>query len=435
MAGSAARRGGGRRDRRAGRRARPCRAGPRRDGARARGQRRAARCARSRSAARPSTPGRPCSRCAGCSRSCSQPSGARLDDAPHARAGRRSWPGTPGATDERLDLLRRRGALGRCDRRLRRRRPRPRATSTSAQRARGIYRDAGTALHARIAAPARCRPGCARRRCAGSATCGGSRPSRRCGARSAATSTIRACGSCSAATPPIAARRRSRRPATLMLVAHVEQDGRVAGRGRHASARRSAGASWRRARGATLPLSAPRSRAILVDGGARRRRAPGRRRDARRPTPSSSMAMSARSRGGCFGDERCAAAVPRPATRHGRCRPLTWSLSRARRRLSAAAPQRVLLRDYRREFDDIFATRPAAGGADRLCLRAGPRRRGGARGRRRRSGCCCLVNAPAERRRATLHARGDRSDAQTARFGAWQRCGLQVAARREARIA
>ena len=47
--------------------------------------------------------------------------------------------------------------------------------------------------------------------CAGLAICGGSSRSRRCGARSATTSTIRACASCSAATPPIAARRPSRR--------------------------------------------------------------------------------------------------------------------------------------------------------------------------------------------------------------------------------
>ena len=47
--------------------------------------------------------------------------------------------------------------------------------------------------------------------CAASATSGASGRSRRCGGRSASTSTIRGCASCSAATRPIAARRRSRR--------------------------------------------------------------------------------------------------------------------------------------------------------------------------------------------------------------------------------
>ena len=59
----------------------------------------------------------------------------------------------------------------------------------------------------------------------GSAACARSARSTSCGRRSASISPIRVCVSSSAATPPIAARRRSLAPATLMLVAHVERAG------------------------------------------------------------------------------------------------------------------------------------------------------------------------------------------------------------------
>ena len=170
-----------------------------------------------------SMPARPCSRCAGCSRSCSTRRRAARRP-PHAATRSTSWRATPGATAQRLDLYADIGALGRCDRRLRRRRRKPRLPRVLRGARAQIYR----ALEQPFLRGSRPNPlslavraGCAALPRAARA----SRRSRRCGTRSAthfADPRLRQlfgryatyCGS----SPFLA-------PATLMLVAHVEQAG------------------------------------------------------------------------------------------------------------------------------------------------------------------------------------------------------------------
>ncbi len=159
--------------------------------------------------------------------------------------------------------------------------------------------------------------------------------------RSARTSATRACGSCSAATRRIAAHRRSRAPATLMLVAHVEQDGVWLVRGgMHEVALALAGVAERH--GARAALRRARARRSSVERrprprrGARGRRAArgGRRRLQRR------LRRAGRGPAGRRGAARRARGAARGALAVGA------HLVPARRpaRLSAGAPQRVLRR-------------------------------------------------------------------------------------------
>ena len=228
-------------------------------------------------------------------------------------------------------------------------------------------------------------------------------PTPRCGARSAAISPTRGCASCSGATRPIAARRRSRCPATLMLIAHVEASGVwliEGGMHRLALALEALGRRERRA----LPLR----RAGARDPG----RARPRGRRACWPAASGSprtavvcnadpaaIGAGALRRGGAARDTPVAAAPPL-AQRDG--------VDRARHgtRLPAGAPQRVLLRRLPRRVRR--ARRRAAGRcAQRLRLRAGPRpTMRGARPPSER--LQIIVNAPRDRRRRPLHPSGDR---------------------------
>ncbi len=74
-----------------------------------------------------------------------------------------------------------------------------------------------------------------------------------CGRRSAIISAIRGCGSCSARYATYAAARRFLAPATLMLIAHVEQDGVWLVRGGMREWRRAL-RGVARTQGAELPL-------------------------------------------------------------------------------------------------------------------------------------------------------------------------------------
>ena len=219
----------------------------------------------------------------------------------------RSWPATPGARGERLDLFadvdRSADAIGG----LRRRRRRRGATAPSAPGRAGIYR---TLERPFIRAERPSLAGLARG--VGLARLGDlwrihALRDAVAGARRA-TSTIRACGSCSAATPPIAAPRPFLAPATLMLVAHVEQAGvwLVEG-GMHRLAQALAGLAARR--GADVPLRRRGRRDRSSSGG----RVAGVRARRRRAARGRRGRLQRRCRGarapGCSG-RACAGAVP-----------------------------------------------------------------------------------------------------------------------------
>ena len=110
-------------------------------------------------------------------------------------------------------------------------------------------------------------------------------------------------------------------PATLMLVAHVEQDGRLAGRRRHAPARRGARRA-RRATAARRSATARRSREVVVE---RRRASPASGSRAASGSTRDAVIVNAdvaaRRRAGCSG-AAVARAVPRDrAGAHARSRP------------------------------------------------------------------------------------------------------------------
>ena len=135
-------------------------------------------------------------------------------------------------------------------------------------------------------------------------------------------------------------------PATLMLIAHVEQDGVWTDRRRHAPHRRGAG-RVASARGACVSLSATAVAEVLVDHGraAGVRLANGERVGSRRGR------RQRRRRGGraraCLGVR--SRAVPRRRRAASRSlSAITWTLSATTVGISAAAPQRVLRRRLRR---------------------------------------------------------------------------------------
>ena len=267
--------------------------------------------------------------------------GASLDRRRDAAPGRRSWPATPGARASRLDLFADRRALGRRDRRLRRRRrgaPLPRVLRAGARASTRRWSGPSSAP----TAPSLLGPGRRRRPAPAGPARGSIQPvRRRCGGalgehfhdprlRQLFGRYATYCGS----SPFLA-------PATLMLVAHVEQEGvwLVEG-GMHRLAEALAGAG-----------RAPRRRLPLRRGGWRRSSLSAAGPPAcawptasgSRPTRSSSTPTSAAVAGGLL----------RPRRRRRRRRPrrrgarslsaVTWALAGRGRGLPAAAPQRVLL--------------------------------------------------------------------------------------------
>ena len=251
-----------RRDRRSRGRAATCRGG--RAGARRRARGGTGRQdAPGRASARPpSTPARPCSRCAGSSTNCSpRPaprSSARSACEPLTVLARHAW--DDGA---RLDLFADAARTADGDRRLRRRRRRARLPRVQRPRAPHL-RDARTPLPARAAAAGRGRS-CGAADGGICPTSCASRRSRACGPRSARhfrDPRLRQlfgryatyCG----ASPYLA-------PATLMLIAHVEQDGVWSVRGgMHALAR--ALTRTAQARGAQFRFDAE-VRRVCIEGG------------------------------------------------------------------------------------------------------------------------------------------------------------------------
>ena len=231
----------------------------------------------------------------------------RLDDpgAPRLERGRPARP------------VRRPRPLGRRHRRRSPARPRRAATSSSARRRARIFETLDRPVHPRRPAQ-HARAWSPPSACAGWASCGRSSRSRPCGGRWASyfhDPRLRQlfgryatyCGS----SPFLA-------PATLMLVAHVEQEGvwLVEG-GMHRLAEALAGlaGAQRRRRSAT----APRPREVAIERGARRRRAPGRRRAAR--------GRRGRRQRRCRGGGRRAARAGRSPARCRAPRPRARSLS------------------------------------------------------------------------------------------------------------
>ena len=153
----------------------------------------------------------------------------------HAASAATCWRATPGREPERLDLFADVGRIADAIGDFAGRAEAARLPRRSAPRAARVYRHARAAVHPCRATDARCRwlRGSA---CAASPTCWRHLALRHAvAARSASISATRGCASCSAATRPTAARRRSIAPATLMLIAHVERRGRLAGRRRDAT--------------------------------------------------------------------------------------------------------------------------------------------------------------------------------------------------------
>ena len=337
-------------------------AGARRQDARGRGRRRAG-----------STPGPPSSPCAGCSRSCSPPPAPRWPT-PDAAAGRDPRPPCLERDGERLDLFadrersadaigafagpaEARGYLAFCDARA------------------AHLRDAGAA---RSSAPPRPEP-----RWRWSARVG-----------------LRGLGGLwrhLAVRHPVArARRAFPRPAAAPAVRPLRHllrllavpgagdadagrpcraGGRLAGRGRHAPARRGAGRRSARGRGARFRY------------GAEVARDPGRRAAAppacgwptasgSRPTRWWSTPTSPALAAGLLGPRRARAVPPVAAGRRARCRPSPGRCWRETEGFPLLAPQRLLLGRLRRRVRRHLRARAAARDAHRLCLRPGPRRRG-----------------------------------------------------------
>ena len=359
------------------------------------------RCARR--AVRPSSP------CAGCSRRSSPPP-ARLsrDHVPlrHAETlARHAW-----GDSERLDLFadpaRSADAIG---------------VFAGAREADGYrallrrgaahLRNTAQTLHPRAAAEPR-RPRRATRASAACRICCASRRSRRCGTRSASISAIRGCASCSAATPPIAARRPFSRPATLMLVAHVEQEGvwLVEG-GMHRLAR--ALADLAQARGATFRYGREARRIVIECGRTLRASCS--------PTASGIAADAVVVNADVARAARRTARAPTPRRAAGRCpaaQPLALGGDLAMRARTQGFPllrhNVFFSRDYARRVRRDLRAPPPAGAADRLCLRPGSRRRG----RADASAETPVLPRQRARRRRHRHlvAGGDRANARTADF-------------------
>ena len=349
---------------------------------------------------RRSTPDPRCSRCAGSSTNCS-PSSTRRSMTTCCCARRRCSPATPGTTIERLDLFadldRSADAIGDF------------AGAAEARRYRAFCARARERLPgARAAVPAQPATDAAH-----------ARDKRRAG---------RACRGCCAVAPfatlwaalgehfhdprlrqlfgryatycgssPFLA------PATLMLVAHVEQEGVwfvEGGMQRLADALASARrAAWR-----APSLRAPVQRIVLERRARRRRAARGRRAHCRR-CGASSTATPLRCPRGCSATRARGAAAA--------CFIVALAVGHhlepggAGARLSAAAPQRVLRRRLCRASSTPSS--PAAGcRATRRSMSA--RRTAATPATHRPVGperLLCLVNAPADRRTRT-HPRGDR---------------------------
>ena len=210
-------------------------------------------------------------------------------------------------------------------------------------------------------------------------------------------------------------------PATLMLVAHVEQEGvwLVEG-GMHRLA--AALAELARARGAAS-ATARRSREILVSGGraAGVRLADGERieadavdRQRRRRRPGRRASSAARVAGAVPAD------APQPSAR---CRPSPgrwWPRPTA----SRCRATTFLLRRLRAEFDDIFRhgrlpPSPRSMSAPRTATTAGAAPTGPER-------LLCLVNAPARRRHPHLRRMRRSSNATSGPSRGLARCGLRV---------
>ena len=380
-----------------------------------------------RSAAWRSTPARPSSPCAGCSTRSSPPPAPISAD--HVEAAPSRDPGAP-------CLERRRAA--RPLRRSRRAAPTPSATSPAAEKRDGFARFCARArgessrrcddsfIRAHAAEPARSRA--PRRRCA---AC-------RDSARISPFATLwdalgkyfhdprlrqlfgryaTYCGS-----SPFAA------PATLMLVAHVEQDGvwLVEG-GMHRLARRAGRSRAERAARVSLRAKAPRrssSRAAASRGVDARDRRDRSSADAvvfngdaaRAAAPDCSATPRSR---------RCDGA-PRRASRS--LSAVTWAMRARDARLSARPPHRVLLaRLPRANSTTSSATSALPRRADGLCLRAGSRRRRRARLRTARAPVRARQRA-GRRRRARLSTRGDYAMRGKRPFDCSRDCGLDIQA-------
>ena len=168
-----------------------------------------------------------------------------------------------------------------------------------------------------------------------------------------------------------------------MLVAHVEQEGVWLRRWRHAPARRRRWPTLASARGATFRYGARRARSWSRGGRACRRRAGRRRTHRRRRRRRQCRRRRARAR------PARRAASPRP------CRPsppnarslsaVTWAMRAQTAGFPLLRHNVFFSRDYARRIRRASSARRAAGRADRLCLRAGSRRRRTRRSRRRRT--------------------------------------------------
>jgi len=209
-------------------------------------------------------------------------------------------------------------------------------------------------------------------------------------------------------------------PATLMLVAHVEQSGvwLVEG-GMHRLA--AALASLCERLGVRFRYGAEATEIVIAGAGARGvTLAGGERLDADAVVVNADVAALA---GGLFGPG-AARAAPRPGPESRSLSAVTWSLLAEPRGFPLVRHNVFFSRDYRAEFDDIFgrATLPAEPTVYVCAQDRGDRTGLGPGGPER---LLCLVNAP---------ARGDtqpfdpqeiaRCEERT--FGLLERCGLRV---------
>jgi 1-hydroxycarotenoid 3,4-desaturase len=210
-------------------------------------------------------------------------------------------------------------------------------------------------------------------------------------------------------------------PATLMLVAHVEQDGVwIVEGGMHRLAAALAEAA--RARGATLRFGARAAR-ILVAGG----RAAGIEIAGGERLPAEAIVMNgdvAALADGRLGSD-AAGAAPRTARGARSLSAVTWAIAAPAEGFPLLRHNVFFSRDYRAEFDDIFRRRrlPRRPTAYVCAQDRGDEGAAGAGGGRER--LLCLVNAPADGDRGPIES-SELQACEEATFQLLSRCGLTI---------